>query len=277
MFEQSVASRFALAVVAAGVSILPATVASAALTAGMGLYGVQPGTGRIVNINPVTGAVNSFYNAPGTIAANNTLIGLSGAESSAVLLYRNDNSATPNTLYRLNALTGAILSTHTTAGFSTDGLSWESNGSDRIYSSHTNTDVHVQVGYGGTESFGFSTGAPRGGLAGDGFGREFGFFSDGLIHEYDPFVDNNTYISNLPSPAADIQGLAYDGTNLYASTASGSLYTLNASTGAILNTTTVPGGALFGLGVAAGVPEPTSAGIFALAGLSLFRRVRRSR
>jgi len=79
--------------------------------------------------------------------------------------------------------------------------------------------------------------------------------ADGRLHEYDSCTGTDAFISTLPAPQG-IQGLAFDGTFLYASTASGNLYTLNANTGVMLSSVTVSGGALYGLGVALEAPPP---------------------
>ena len=218
------------------------------------LYGAQPATGDIVTVDPATGAVTDSFDAPDDLEAGDTLVGLTGAEEGATLIYRNDPNSDVNTLFRINPLTGAALSIESSDENPTDGLSFQT-GPDLtqfIFSSHSGTDIHRQTGFSGGDSGNHANGDPVGGLGGDDFGREFGFFIDGgaTLREYDPFMDTDAFKNTMPAPAQDIQGLAFDGTNLYASTASGTLYTVNPNTGAVLNTVTVAGGALYGLGVA---------------------------
>ena len=231
------------------------------------LYGAQPATGKIVTVNPATGAVTSSFDAPDDLKAGDTLVGLSGAEGGSTLIYRNDPDSNVNTLFRINPLTGAALSIESADENPTDGLSFQTAAdlTRLIFSSHSGTDIHRQTGFSGPDNGNWATGDPVGGLGGDDFGREFGFFTDGggTLHEYDPFTDVDTFSSTLPAPASDIQGLAFDGTNLYAATASGTLYTLNPNTGQVLNTATVSGGALYGLGVAdpSKAPPPPAPGV----------------
>ena len=117
-----------------------------------------------------------------------------------------------------------------------------------VFLSHDSKDIHRQIGLSGPETFFWATGAPTGGLGGDDTGRQFGYFTDNLIHEYDPVTDTDDFISNLPAPALDIEGMAFDGINLYVSTMSGDLYTLDPNDGTVLNLVSVPSGGLFGLG-----------------------------
>jgi hypothetical protein len=226
------------------------------------IFGAQPASGNIILLDPATGAIVRSYDAPDDLSPGDTLVGLSMAEEGASLIYRNDDGSTPDVVYRLDPATGAVLSTIGPTGegfFPTDGLSFQSLDPDQfIYSSHSAIDIHRQAGFGGPETFAWATGAPVGGLGGDDMGREYGFFTDGSIHRYRPFTDTDSFISTLLAPAADIEGLAYDGTptGLYASTASGTLYTLDRDTGAEVTSVTVPGGGLFGLGAIPGDPPP---------------------
>jgi subtilisin family serine protease len=88
-----------------------------------------------------------------------------------------------------------------------------------------------------------------GALGGDDAGRQFLFVPSSGIQEYS-FAEASI-VRTIPTPAADVQGLAFDGTFLYASSASGALYTLDPDTGAVLHQSIVSGGGLFGLGATA--------------------------
>ncbi len=142
-----------------------------------------------------------------------------------------------------------------------DGLSWQPQGSDSFtFFAHANpipdihriknigeVDEYEEVFWGPTYFQGDIGHFPVGGLGGDGYGREFGTFSDDFnqfnghlyIGEYYPY-DNNFFINRFLAPADDIEGLAFDGRFLYASSASGSLYTLDPDTGEILNSIVLP-------------------------------------
>jgi len=250
-------------------------VAAIGQSASAQVWAVQPGTQRIITINPATGAILNQFAAPDALAAGQRLIGLSIAEGDNVLLYHNSaNSDTTN--YRLNPLTGAILSVESKPSEQTDGLSYQNTGSQHsIYTSHTGADVHRQFGYGGGEAlFWQGNGTPLGGLGGDGHGREFMLANNGQIYEYAPFSPGVT-LNIIPAPftpglAGRLEGLAFDGVSLYASDDVGTLYTLNPNTGAILNTVTVQGGGLFGLGAA--IPTPAPLGILAVAAVIGGRR-----
>ena len=120
-----------------------------------------------------------------------------------------------------------------------------------IFSANASADVDRLEGYAGTSFTHLDDGVlainPVGGLGGDDAGRQFGFFSDGSIHEFDPnFPD--ILINSFAPPALDIEGLAFDGSNLYMATVSGHLYTLQPDSGGVLADHIVPGGPLFGLG-----------------------------
>jgi subtilisin family serine protease len=375
------------------------------------VWGVQPSTGQIVKIDPASGSIIDSFDAPDSLQAGQSRIGLSIAEHGQTLLYVNSDND-PTKLYRLDPVSGAVLSVENLAGTTIDGLGFESGapagsnvepddyadgtnlahvnplvtlsdsvsgygvfaenagfpaptgirvfggywgssgwnegsaqlratfaspvatvsidagaddssdysvlraynssgvkigevfshqlstgqketltislgsnsiayveaygvggdispmdnlafsslggGSpDEIFLSHRNVEVRRQDGFSGPETPNWATGAAVGAIGGDDHGRQFGFFSDGFIHEFDPNSDTNSFLSTMPAPAADVEGLAFDGNFLFASTASGSLYTLNPNTGAVLRVVSVPDGALFGLG-ANGAPVPSA-------------------
>jgi len=234
------------------------------------VYGIQAETGNILTIDPGTGAVLNSYATPQAIAADDGFAGLSYAAPLGQLLYFNQNVST--TLFRLNPTTGAIEGSAGGDTFANSGLSYQQiGGTDFLYYAHLNTDVHRQTGFGGGASFFFGPGAPTGGLGGDGYGREFGIFG-GLIREYN--INTGAFIGAGFATPADGRGLAFDGTNLYVSTTGGSLLTLDANTGSILNSVTVAGGALIEIGASEGtvnnvVPEPGSMALLGFGAASL--------
>ena len=121
------------------------------------------------------------------------------------------------------------------------------SGEPTLFVGESNSQIRRQVGYSGPITNGWATGKPIGGLAGDGRLRQFGYFSDGSIHEYDLFDDQDAFLSTLPSPATNVEGMAFDGSVLYVSTGSGELYSLDPDTGSILMSTDVLLGGLYGL------------------------------
>ena len=253
--------RALLAVLCAvGLGLIAAGPASAlVVTPTIGVYGVQPATGKIVLVDPTTGAILSSYDAPGDLQSDDVFIGLSGAEEGSTLIYRNySDAADKNTLFRLNPSTGATLSEETMPDWTTDGLTFETGTSNFIFSSHSNSDIHRQTGFSGAEVFFWSDIAPGGALGGDDMGRHFARTAGATeIKEFSPSTDTSA-LNTFAAPATDVEGLAFDGTVLYASTASGTLYRLNPDTGAVLGSTTVSGGALWGLGVASVIASPVA-------------------
>jgi hypothetical protein len=243
------------------------------------VWGVQPATGQILQINPANGAVLGSFAAPAGLLPGHTQIGLDLSQGRTALVYFNSQVGT--NLQRLNPSTGALLSTHFGDSFGPDGLATASQGGTTfIYTSHDLSDMHRQTGFGGGQQFFWGPGAPVGGVGGDDNGRVFSLYTDGLIHEINPFV-NAGFLSGFAPPAAGIQGLAFDGTNLYAySTVTDRLYTLNPNTGAVLNSVLVSGGDLFGLAASpqdVAIPEPATLAVFgalAVGAVGLRRRRR---
>ena len=128
-----------------------------------------------------------------------------------------------------------------------------------IYLGVNSLDLRRQIDFSGPEETAFGPNlpppgseipiAPIGALAGDDTGRIFGLYNDGFIHEVDPLVDQEVFLSTLAPPAPGIQGMAFDGVNLYAfATSDQMLYTMNPDTGVVLNAVPVGSGiSLFGL------------------------------
>ncbi len=222
------------------------------------VWGIQPSTQQIVQINPATGAVVGQFPAPDGLSPGQLFAGLSIAEGGNSLIYHNaenDNGI----LYRLNPATGAILSTEvlpdaTSGTIIRGGLSTEAGAiyvHDSAFAGTGTSGVDVQAGFGGPLMRHLDTAVDlRGALGGDGNGRQFVVAEDiSTILEYDPFAPN-TVLNSFPTPSFSVQGLAYDGINLYASDASGFLWTLDPDSGVVRRQTTVVGGDLIGLGAA---------------------------
>ncbi len=195
--------------------------------------------------------------APDGLSANDRTIGLSIAEGGDSLLYYNDN-VEPDDVWRLDPWTGAVQSIETPAFF---GPAYEglSAGSDRrgtpvAYYANPLRSIDSQLGYvtpGQIHVDAAAVGvAPFGSLGGDDTGRQFGLSRDGGIYEYDP-VTPNSLINAFAAPVPRIQGMAFDGTNLYVSDEASGLFTLDPDRGTVLNFVNVTGGPLFGLGASA--------------------------
>lgn len=247
------------------------------------LYGVQPATGQILRIDGGTGDVVGSFAAPAGLEADHTLIGLTTLPGDTQLAY--ENSQEVDDIQVIDIATGEVIETATGDETTTDGLSAQSDGtSSYLYYSDPEIDLHRQTGLGGPTEFFWETGAPIGGIGGDGHGRNFGYFDDGSLHEFDPFVDDGSFDSTLPAPAGDIQGVAFADNTLFVSTDSGTLFTLDPDTGAVLRSAEVEGGGLYGLaatnsaGPAPVVPEGKPVGLLMVAtaaGLVVVLRQRR--
>ena len=254
---------------ATAVGVLAALAALAVAAPAQGaLYGAQPATGNIVTVDPATGAVTGSFDAPDDLQSGDTLVGLSGAEGGSMLIYRNDPDTSVNTLFRVNPATGAVLSIESADENPTDALSFQTAAdlTPLIFSSHSGVDIHRQTGvqrlrYRQLGHRGSDRRARRRRLRARVRLLQPTAAARCTSTTRSPTSKRSEHACRrLPS---DIQGLAFDGTNLYASTASGTLYTLNPNTGAVLNTVTVSGGALYGLGVAdpSKAPPPPAPGV----------------
>lgn len=255
---------------------------------------LSPVSGDIVRIDPNTGSVLGAFAAPIAPLQGDTRAGLTIADGGKTLLYQLGNNGAGTEidgreiLYGLDPFTGAIKYQAKGLGssFGPDGMSWQSQGGSTFtFINHANPipDIHrvenigspsVQeiIFWGPTqypEPFNHSVG----GLGGDGNGREFGVFIDiddlfaghRFIGEYDPFENTPDFLNTFVAPADDLVGLAFDGRFLYASGASGALYTLDPNTGAIIRSVQLAP-LFFGDGspapyqfdIAAAVAEPNS-------------------
>ncbi len=105
------------------------------------VWGVQPASGRILLIDPATGDVLHSFAAPDTLSPSDTQIGLSIAQGGDSLIYINSD-VDPFSLYRLDPMTGAVLSVESTGGLVYDGLGFETTTveADTIYSANMDSD-----------------------------------------------------------------------------------------------------------------------------------------
>src|SRR5262249_18108507 len=88
-----------------------------------GVWGVRPATGQIIKVDLHTGQALAAFPAPGNLLPTHTHIGLSIAEHGAALIYF-DADDNPALLYRLNPLTGSVMSTESVPSSALlDGLS----------------------------------------------------------------------------------------------------------------------------------------------------------
>ncbi len=147
----------------------------------------------------------------------------------------------------MHPFTGEVLAVETIPAGPYDGL-----GADGgvVFYSRPGVDIRRQAGWDAPADDGWAAGVPRGGIAGDDYGRQFAFLEDGQIHEFDPQRDTDETVQSWTPPATDIEGMAFDGRRLLISTASGQLFSLLPDAQAdeqLESETTVPGGALYGL------------------------------
>lgn len=269
---------------------------------------LDPGAGDIVRVDPRTGAELGRFAAPLKPAVGDTRAGLSLAEGGRTLLYQLGGNGVGDLdgrdmLFRLDPLTGVVKSTELglTTAFGPDGLSWQKkDGHTYTFFSHANPipDIHRIEDLGSTDEeevlfYGPTSESnvhPVGGLGGDGNQREFGAFrifevpgeetGPLFIGEYDPFNDSS-FLNTFAPPAQDIEGLAFDGTFLYASSSSGLLFTLDPDTGQVIRSVLLPGvpdladTGPYVFDIAAGVPEPSVLALVVLGGIGVARRRRR--
>ncbi len=216
------------------------------------VWGIQPGTRQIIQIDPANGAIVGQFPAPDPLAPGHLVAGLSIAEGGNSLIYVN-GELDGSILYRLDPTNGTILSTELLpSAFPGDrgGLSYESPGT--IFAVDGILGVDAQTGFGGLVtqhlSATFATPTIPGAMGGDDNGRQF-LDAGALIVEYDPALANSI-ISSFPAQVSQMQGMAFDGTFLYVSDAAGNLVTLDPDTGTIHQTVAIPGGNLIGLAAA---------------------------
>jgi hypothetical protein len=260
---------------------------SSAASAAM-LWGVETstdGAAQIVNIDPATGLVASQFAAP-VGAKGNTQIGLAGSNDQ---LFYVDSDVSNAMVYVLSK-TGTLVQTFSISGnWNVNGLGYykaPGAAAGTLYTSGCSVgDMHTYSAIDGSgPTFYWGDAVPvANAVGGDYGGRIFApVTGQNLICEANPTIDEAPRTFSCAF-AQQIVGMAYDGVNLYASTTDSKLYTMNADTGAVLNTTTTPY-VLWGLGSTEGtgtpvVPLPAAGwmGLTLLSGLGVFRRMRASK
>ncbi len=209
------------------------------------LFGLQTLTDQIVQIDPATGNIVNTYPSPTSLTQ---IAGISGAENGDTLIVQSNLNS--GSVFRIDPRDGTLLTTEPMSVSSNNrgGLTFEDTS---LYAIDNGFAVDRQDGFGGTVTPHLTTVFPDfpGALGGDDNGRHF-VAANGLIQEFDPLIPN-TIINTFPGPSgALITGLAFDGTNLFASdTANNLIYTLDPDTGAVLNSVVISS-PIDGLGVA---------------------------
>lgn len=234
------------------------------------LFGLQVGNPNLITIDPATGIVTDSFPLPGG-PPSSLVAGLSGAEGGTTLIYTEMGPGTP--LYRINPLTGNLLSTHALPISDRGGLSYQTEpGVDLILSINNGSPLIQQLGFDGPiQPVGASGYTFPGALGGDDMGRHFASRSLALQE-----IDANGVVLNSGGGFGQLQGLAFDGDFVYAVNASGMLFTIDPDS--LMTVNSVPliggtgGGGFIGLGVAA--PEPSTAllGLLAWGMVALRRR-----
>jgi len=234
------------------------------------LFGVQPYTDRIVEIDPATGTITRSIPSPDPYPKG----GLSGIDHGRWLLYQSaTGNNTSGNLCWLDPLTGEIAqsASYYLPDTFPGGLTAQNYGDHQIITlggkgelafwHHPNPLAQVPTLSSFEERW-----IVRGALGGDGFGRAFAFCVDDwesnsyAIVEFDPSGESFEPIHIMPFSRL-VGGLAFDGQFLYAASYD-DLLTLDPETSEILNTVSVPDGFLSALAVA--VPEPGSLGVLLL-------------
>lgn len=210
------------------------------------VWGVNPSAvgAELVNIDPVTGAINTSYALLG-IGSSDTEIGLAGWSNA---LYYVNSDVSSNLVTVIDPTDGSIIDTFNVAeDWEIDGLGYYADaGGSYLYTSGCPVeDMHrYDAADGANPQFYWSDSFDPRAVAGDNGGRIFTYSqtsSDTIvpdgpwgIYEVDPLVSTNlTWFA--ASPSDTIVGMAYDGSFLYLSDLEGNLYKMNNS-GAVVDT-----------------------------------------
>ena len=173
------------------------------------VWGIQPGTQQIVQIDPTTGAIVGGFSTPDDLQPFHQVAGLSLAEGGRSLIYVND-ATNRNILYRLDPATGSLLSAEnlpdgasqaqSTLFRSRGGLSYQDG---TIFALDNGFTVDAQSGFSGPLSIHYTVpfGADfPGAVGGDDQGREFTADVFGTIYEHSPNNPEQT-LNSFPVPA----------------------------------------------------------------------------
>lgn len=230
------------------------------------VWGVNPGASgsELINIDPITGTIDTSYSLSGKITDTDTEIGLAGYAGS---LYYTNADLNNGVFYTIDPSSGVQTGSFSVSGgWEIDGLGYYADGSGNwLYTSGCSVnDVHRYIAADGSDPtfFWSNLGYPSA-MAGDNGGRIFSYGNvpGGAwgLYEIDPLVNTNaTFFAS--SPSESIVGMAFDGTYLYLSDTNDMLFTMNLS-GETVNSLDL-GYTLYALGSTEGtpnaVPEPAT-------------------
>jgi hypothetical protein len=273
--------KLAAACVAIGWVLAVSSVSHAAL-----VWGVDPSaTGNeLVNIDPSTGAVNKSFSLSGLgIQTSNTKIGLDGGADG---LYYTNADVANGTLYVIDPGDGSVARSFAIPNewkpWNMDGLAYYANGSNAwLYASGCqHHDIHRYKAADGAfadADWWYPAMVDAQSIAGDNSGKIFVCAMPNLvnppfgIYEVDPLntAAAPTFLAGSPAqPGTHIVGMAYDGTYLYLSDSGGGLYTMDGSSGELVNTVSLDH-PLFALGCTPGTCNVPAPGALLLAGLGV--------
>ena len=162
------------------------------------MWGAQPASGKIVSLDPATGEVLHEFWAPDDLQPGHTQVGLTIAEGGDALVYVNSH-VDPSKLYRLDPITGAVLSVESTDGLTYDGLGFQS--APRVLSTIYSANMDTDPGW--TLDGGWQFGVPTGG--GSGTGDPTAGFTGSNVIGYDLQGDypNDMSAEYATTPAID--------------------------------------------------------------------------
>jgi hypothetical protein len=199
------------------------------------IFGVDMDNEEIVYLNSQTGTEAGRFAVPGTSDPGDDDIGLAGSQAGELYYINSDDSR--GTVYVLDPLDGSVNSTIAlSATYNKNGLGYESTAPGYLYTSGCGSlDMHRYLAAGGGPTFYWGNDNVQDAIGSDDNGIVFApQLNTGDIVAVNPTVDTTLYVLDVDMPG--IVGMAYDGTNLYASTTAGMLYTLDPTTGEVLNT-----------------------------------------